>query len=402
MSSPRRSPTAREKSARGVAGALPAARGHQPLVPRFRDCCRHPDAPQRLGAPLTERVESPLRPTQTPYPARNLARRPGRSIGWKPVPPAPRHVRDVTPAPPPDPRDSRDPARQPKGPHRTRHTMKRVQVAGGLLMLAALVGAAPYPGQEWRPPSRADAADARLERPGGRVAGIVGSWFNGWACRSPACVPRATAAAPSALRALTAEMRPVGAVERPQRRRPRRHGGGLPQRRARFRLVDADYDGTANSFRSYDTRAPWPAKSATDAAAPRPRGAARRGPRPTETCSRRTMPRRGPWRRRRPLKVRPGQPAPAPLRRRGSSPPATTASRPLPPDANSAPTPPCAPASTRWASPRTAPSPHDPADDSDAWDEPGWCVPGEVRDLVVTLAPSSARTRSSGSTPRAR
>ena len=86
-----------------------------------------------------------------------------------------------------------------------------------------------------------------------------------------------------------------------------------------------------------------------------------------------------------PLAVRPGHPAPAPLRPSGIVTACNPASRPLPPDANLR-----ADAALRarldalgLSAHRTVA--HDPADDSDAWDEPGWCVPGEVRDLVVTL-----------------
>ena len=86
-----------------------------------------------------------------------------------------------------------------------------------------------------------------------------------------------------------------------------------------------------------------------------------------------------------PLTVRPGEPAPAPLRPAGIVTAFNPASRPLTPDANHR-----ADAALRariaalgLSAHRTLA--HGTGDDAAAWDEPGWCVTGDVRDIVVAL-----------------
>jgi hypothetical protein len=86
-----------------------------------------------------------------------------------------------------------------------------------------------------------------------------------------------------------------------------------------------------------------------------------------------------------PLTVRPGDPAPAPLRPAGIVTAFNPASRPLPSDANHR-----ADAALRAHLAAPGLSAHrtvarDPAGESHAWDEPGWCVTGDVRGLVVRL-----------------
>jgi hypothetical protein len=132
--------------------------------------------------------------------------------------------------------------------------MKRVQAAGGLLVLAALVGAAPYPGQEWSPPSRQMPQMPASSDLAGGWRGSLGGWFNGLGVSIAAVRAEGDGggARPRFVR-FTANMRPVEQWSD-------RNGDGRADMvevyrngALAFRLVDADYDGTANSFRSYDT-----------------------------------------------------------------------------------------------------------------------------------------------------
>lgn len=85
------------------------------------------------------------------------------------------------------------------------------------------------------------------------------------------------------------------------------------------------------------------------------------------------------------LSVRPGRPAPAPLRPSGIVTAFNPASRPLSPDANLR-----ADAALRarigaLGLPAHRTLAHGAGDDAGAWDEPGWCLAGSVRDEVVRL-----------------
>jgi hypothetical protein len=86
-----------------------------------------------------------------------------------------------------------------------------------------------------------------------------------------------------------------------------------------------------------------------------------------------------------PLTVRPGEPAPAPLRPSGIVTAFNPASRLLPRDANLR-----ADAALRarlhaLGLPAHRTLAHGAGDDAPAWDEPGWCVTAEVRAEVVRL-----------------
>jgi len=86
-----------------------------------------------------------------------------------------------------------------------------------------------------------------------------------------------------------------------------------------------------------------------------------------------------------PLAVRHGEPAPAPLRPSGIVTAFNPASRPLPPGANLRAD---AVLRARLGAPGLAAHrtlAHGTGDDADAWDEPGWCVIGDVRAEVVRL-----------------
>ncbi|MFL5537613.1 MAG: DUF3293 domain-containing protein [Longimicrobiaceae bacterium] len=85
------------------------------------------------------------------------------------------------------------------------------------------------------------------------------------------------------------------------------------------------------------------------------------------------------------LTVRPGRPAPAPLRPSGIVTAFNPASRPLSPDANLR-----ADAALRarigalgLSAHRTLA--HGTGDDAAAWDEPGWCLTGDARAEVIRL-----------------
>jgi hypothetical protein len=85
------------------------------------------------------------------------------------------------------------------------------------------------------------------------------------------------------------------------------------------------------------------------------------------------------------LAVRPGHPAPAPLRSSGIVTAFNPASRPLSPDANQR-----ADAALRARIDALGLLPHrtlahGTGDDAAAWDEPGWCLVGEMREIVIHL-----------------
>jgi hypothetical protein len=130
--------------------------------------------------------------------------------------------------------------------------MQPVRAAGGLLVLAALVGAAPYrPGQEWSPPSRQMPQMPAASELGGGWRGSLGSWFNGLGSLAALRAEGDGGARPRFVR-FTAEMRPVETWSD-------RNGDGRADLvevyrngALAYRLVDADYDGTANSLRAYD------------------------------------------------------------------------------------------------------------------------------------------------------
>jgi hypothetical protein len=133
--------------------------------------------------------------------------------------------------------------------------MKRVHTAGGLLVLAALVGAAPLrAGQEWSPPSRQMPQMPATGELAGGWRGSLGSWFNGLGVSVAALSAQGDGggARPRFVR-FTADMRPVEQWSD-------RNGDGRADMvevyrngALAYRLVDADYDGTANSLRAYDT-----------------------------------------------------------------------------------------------------------------------------------------------------
>jgi hypothetical protein len=86
-----------------------------------------------------------------------------------------------------------------------------------------------------------------------------------------------------------------------------------------------------------------------------------------------------------PLVVRPGDPAPAQLHPAGIVTAFNPASRPLSPDANFR-----ADAALRARLAALALTPHrtlarGTGDHAAAWDEPGWCLTGDVRDVIVSL-----------------
>src|SRR3954468_6540504 len=130
--------------------------------------------------------------------------------------------------------------------------MKRVQAAGGLLVLAALVGAAPYPGQEWSPPSRQMPQMPASGELSGGWRGSLGSWFNGLGVSVAGVRAEGDGGARPRFVRFTAEMRPVEQWSD-------RNGDGRADMVEVYRdgaliarLVDADYDGTANVLRRYD------------------------------------------------------------------------------------------------------------------------------------------------------
>jgi hypothetical protein len=86
-----------------------------------------------------------------------------------------------------------------------------------------------------------------------------------------------------------------------------------------------------------------------------------------------------------PLQVRPGEPAPAPLRLAGIVTAFNPASRPLSSDVNRAADRALrARIEARGLPARRSVARASSGDDA-AWDEPGWCVTGDVRDPLVAL-----------------
>ena len=132
--------------------------------------------------------------------------------------------------------------------------MKRVHTAGSLLVLAALVGAAPLrAGQEWSPPSRQMPQMPATAELGGGWRGSLGSWFNGLGVSVAALSPQGDGggARPRFVR-FTADMRPVEQWSD-------RNGDGRADMievyrdgSLAFQLVDADYDGRANTLRVFN------------------------------------------------------------------------------------------------------------------------------------------------------
>jgi hypothetical protein len=132
--------------------------------------------------------------------------------------------------------------------------MNRVHTAGSLLVLAALVGAAPLrAGQEWSPPSRQMPQMPATADLAGGWRGSLGSWFGGLGVSVAGVRAEGDGggARPRFVR-FTADMRPVEQWSD-------RNGDGRADLvevyrngALAYRLVDADYDGTANSLRAYD------------------------------------------------------------------------------------------------------------------------------------------------------
>jgi len=132
--------------------------------------------------------------------------------------------------------------------------MNRVHTAGSLLVLAALVGAAPLrAGQEWSPPSRQMPQMPAAAELAGGWRGSLGSWFAGLGVSVAGVRAEGDGggARPRFVR-FTADMRPVEQWSD-------RNGDGRADLvevyrngALAYRLVDADYDGTANSLRAYD------------------------------------------------------------------------------------------------------------------------------------------------------
>jgi hypothetical protein len=135
--------------------------------------------------------------------------------------------------------------------------MQRIHAAGGLVaLLAVALAAAPNPRhhQEWSPPSRQMPNMPGTSELSGAWKGSVGSWFNGLGVTVAAVRAEGEGggARPRFIR-FTAEMRPV-------QQWSDRNGDGRADLievyrdgALAWRMVDADYDGTANSLRSYDS-----------------------------------------------------------------------------------------------------------------------------------------------------
>ena len=133
--------------------------------------------------------------------------------------------------------------------------MHCVKPVGSLLLLTALVGAAPArAGQEWSPPSHQMPQMPATAELGGGWRGSLGGWFGGLGVSLAAVNANGEGggARPRFVR-FTSDMRPVQAWSdrngdgRADMVEVYRDGGLIA------RLVDADYDGTANSLRRYDS-----------------------------------------------------------------------------------------------------------------------------------------------------
>jgi hypothetical protein len=130
--------------------------------------------------------------------------------------------------------------------------MRRTHAAGAAVLAALALSAAPLRGQEWNPPSRQMPqmpASAELE---GGWRGSLGGWFGGLGVQVQEI--RASGegggARPRFVR-FTAGMRPV-------EQWTDRNGDGRADMIEVYRdgalvarLVDADYDGNANSYRAF-------------------------------------------------------------------------------------------------------------------------------------------------------
>jgi hypothetical protein len=130
--------------------------------------------------------------------------------------------------------------------------MHRVQVAGSLLLLAALTTAAAPRPQEWAPPSRQMPSMPSSAELAGGWRGSLGGWFNGLGVSVAAVRADGEGGAHTRFVRFSVEMRPVETWSD-------RNGDGRADLVEVFRdggmvarLVDADYDGTANSLRRYD------------------------------------------------------------------------------------------------------------------------------------------------------
>jgi len=132
--------------------------------------------------------------------------------------------------------------------------MHCVKPAGSLLLLTALLGAAPaFRGQEWSPPSHQMPQMPTAAELGGGWRGSLGAWFGGLGVSVADVAAHGEGAGPRPrFVRFTTDMRPVQSWSD-------RNGDGRADMVEVYRdgalmarLVDADYDGTANSLRRYD------------------------------------------------------------------------------------------------------------------------------------------------------
>lgn len=129
--------------------------------------------------------------------------------------------------------------------------MSRVPVVGSLLLAALAAAVAPARAQEWNPPSRQMPPMPSASDLSGGWQGSLGPWFNGLGALSSMRAAGEGGARPRFVR-FTSEMRPVEQWSD-------RNGDGRVDLVEVYRdgaliarLVDADYDGTANVLRRYD------------------------------------------------------------------------------------------------------------------------------------------------------
>jgi hypothetical protein len=131
--------------------------------------------------------------------------------------------------------------------------MQRIHAAGIGVLAAIALGAAPLrAGQEWTPPSRQMPQMPASGELDGGWKGALGGWFNGLGVQvsEMRAVGEGGGARPRFVR-FTSNMRPVEQWSD-------RNGDGRADMIEVFRdgvrayqLVDADYDGQANSFRAF-------------------------------------------------------------------------------------------------------------------------------------------------------
>ena len=129
--------------------------------------------------------------------------------------------------------------------------MHCVKPAGSLLLLAALVAAAPR--QEWTPPTHQMPQMPAVSELGGGWRGSLAAWFGGLGISVADVAAHGEGGAPRPrFVRFTTDMRPVESWTD-------RNGDGRADMVEVYRdgallarLVDADYDGTANSLRRYD------------------------------------------------------------------------------------------------------------------------------------------------------